>query len=769
MSSIATDLAGLLNEVRRPGDFCTFGTCEIFPPGLEVQGVGPIALPLLPAQAAELVGVAEPAPYGRGEQTLVDTDVRRTWQIDADQVRIRGRAWASTLEAIVARVAEGLGVTEPVTAALYKLLAYDEGGFFASHRDTEKIPGMFATLVIVLPSLYTGGELVVRHKDREARFDLRCPEPSEAAFAAFYADCRHEVLPVTSGCRLTLIYNLSRQGPGNLPRPPSYETEQNLLAALLRRWGEDKVRAGDHSPDKLIYPLEHAYTLASLSFEALKGADIAKAATLLAAAREADCELHLALLSIEESGSAEHTGGYRSYRRGGYDDEDDADNDEFEVIEVDHRSETLSDWRRPDGRDPGLGILPFDEAELSPPDALEDMAPDDENFHEATGNEGASFERSYRQAALVLWPSRGRLAVVNQAGLPATLPCLAALSAQWAASGEGRQSPLWAQAHELSGHMLASWPMEPRRPAKSPSDAATMLTLLSRLGDTARIDSFLADVSAAGVYGIGDNEGVVRAIRLLPRPRAVELLERIVAGNAATALDAASDLLGRAVANAAGQRELQPADLLPAATALVAALPADPARAPQAAPWRRPRSMEPGIVVDILTALGRIDSGLANAAAETVLAWPKTYGPDAVLVPAVLALGGSAGAEATAVVRLRTACLAHLHARIAAPLAPPRDWRRASTLTCTCRRCGELSRFLADPTREAWSFKAVQTDRSHLENTIAHSNCDLDLETLRRGSPHSLVCTKNQASYERRAQQRKKDLADLARIEDHRR
>jgi 2OG-Fe(II) oxygenase superfamily len=294
--------------------------------------------------------------------------VRRTWQIDADQVRIRGRAWASTLEAIVARVAEGLGVTEPVTAALYKLLACDEGGFFASHRDTEKMPGMFATLVIVLPSLYTGGELVVRHKDREARFDLRCPEPSEAAFAAFYADCRHEVLPVTSGCRLTLIYNLSRLGPGNLPRPPSYETEPNLLAALLRRWGEDKVRTGDHSPDKLIYPLEHAYTQASLSFEALKGADTAKTATLLAAAREADCELHLALLSIEESGSAEHTGGYRSYRRGGYDDEDDGDgdNDEFEVIEVVHRSETLSDWRRPDGGDPGLGILPFDEAERRP-------------------------------------------------------------------------------------------------------------------------------------------------------------------------------------------------------------------------------------------------------------------------------------------------------------------------------------------------------------------------------------------------------------------
>ena len=36
------------------------------------------------------------------------------------------------------------------------------------------------------------------------RLDLHPAEPSEVAFAAFYADCRHEVLPVTAGHRLTL-------------------------------------------------------------------------------------------------------------------------------------------------------------------------------------------------------------------------------------------------------------------------------------------------------------------------------------------------------------------------------------------------------------------------------------------------------------------------------------------------------------------------------------------------------------------------------------
>jgi hypothetical protein len=58
--------------------------------------------------------------------------------------------------------------------------------------------------------------------------------------------------------------------------------------------------------------------------------------------------------------------------------------------------------------------------------------------------------------------------------------------------------------------MLVSWSVGPRRTAKSPSDAGMLLTLLSRLGDMAHIGSFLAEVSAAGAYGRGDNEGVLQ-------------------------------------------------------------------------------------------------------------------------------------------------------------------------------------------------------------------------------------------------------------------
>jgi hypothetical protein len=761
MASLTTELADILHTVQRPGDFYTTGTIDIFVPRLEVAGVGPIALPLLPVQAQQLIAVAEQAPYGRGEATLVDPAVRRTWQIDPERVQISGRHWERTLEDIVARASIGLGVTGPVVADLYKLLVYDPGSFFVNHRDTEKAAGMFATLIIVLPSLYTGGALLVRHRDREARLDLSCPEPSQVAFAAFYADCVHGVLPITSGYRLALVYNLRRQGRDQRPEPPHYDTEQARVTALLQQWSAGKDAPEDDSPEKLLYPLEHAYTPAELAFEALKGADAAVAAVLVAAASAADCDLHLALVSIKESGSAEHTGYYGSRRRWGADE----DEEDFEVGEVYDRSETLSDWRRPDGSQPALGDLPFMEDELCPPDAFADLEPDEQYFHEATGNEGASFERTYRRAALVLWPRARRLAVLNQAGLAATLPYLGELTERWTESGEGPASPLWREAHELSAYMLRTWPGQggwyPGR-TEAPSDAATLLALLSRLQDTARIDAFL-NTLAAGAYSKGDNEAIVRAVSLLPPERAAVLLEHLIASHAATNLSACGDLLARSVAVWGPGRA---ADLSRAATALIEALPGDPAHTPQRDPWGRSRPVEPGCLVDLLTALGQINTALAERAADCILAWPQTYEPDAVLVPAVLGLTGQPAHQAVAATqRLRMAALEHLRARIAEPLEPPRDWVRENAIACSCAHCRELSRFLADPDRPRWTFKAPEAGRRHVEESIRQSGCDLDLMTDRRGRPYSLVCTKNQASYEQRAQQRQRDLAHLAQLE----
>ncbi len=190
-------LEKLLAGVRRPGDFVAQGTVETPMPRLEIEGAGVLSFPVPAAQIREVVAQARRAPYGRGGETILDESVRKVWQLPPAKVRIGGKAWESTFAQILATVQAGLGCADmEVAAEFYKLLVYDEGGFFKAHRDTEKAGGMFGTLVVVLPAAHRGGELVVRHAGREVVCDLAAEEVSEVRYAAFYADCEHEVRPI---------------------------------------------------------------------------------------------------------------------------------------------------------------------------------------------------------------------------------------------------------------------------------------------------------------------------------------------------------------------------------------------------------------------------------------------------------------------------------------------------------------------------------------------------------------------------------------------
>ena len=108
------------------------------------------------------------------------------------------------------------------------------------------------------------------------------------------------------------------------------------------------------------------------------------------------------------------------------------------------------------------------------------------------------------------------------------------------------------------------------------------------------------------------------------------------------------------------------------------------------------RRVDPGIVIDLLTGLSLIDPTLAERSVDHILAWPKTYDLDAVLIPAARTLVSAGTIQGMAAIdRLQAACVAHLRARIAEPLSPPTDWQPREhaplPLSALCRP-GPLSR-----------------------------------------------------------------------------
>ncbi len=95
-----------IGRVDRPGTFCTSGDLPLVMPGLEVDGLGPVRLPLGKTQARKLIKLCRQAPYGKGTETVVDTDVRRVWELNPEQFQLTNPKWDVVLPTIMGEVQE---------------------------------------------------------------------------------------------------------------------------------------------------------------------------------------------------------------------------------------------------------------------------------------------------------------------------------------------------------------------------------------------------------------------------------------------------------------------------------------------------------------------------------------------------------------------------------------------------------------------------------------------------------------------------------------
>ena len=500
-------LEKLLRSVDRPGDFCAHGRLFAPMPRLVVEDVGVVSFPVPEAQARALIETAERAPYGKGPETLVDAAVRDCWQIDGARVRLEGGAWPDTFARVLDAAATGLGCPGGrLEARLYKLLVYEPGGLFLPHRDTEKADGMIATLSLSLPSAGSGGELIVRHGGREVVVDMQAEEPSELAFAAFYADCTHEIRPVVEGHRLSLVFNLCLR-PGDRDTPPHAPDHRGQIDGVVQQlaeWSRD-----ESAPGKLVWLLDHEYSESGLSFAALKSSDAAVAHVLAPAAERAGCELYAAIVHVEEAGEATFEDGYAHGRRGrrrrygGGRDEDDAE--QMDIGEVFDYRHWFDGWADRDGGRPPFSEIPLAPGELLPPGALDDADPDWQRLHEASGNEGVSLERAYRRAALVIWPRAKTLDILASAGIERAV---AWVSEEIDRNGGGAGERIGG----LVSRLIDGWAPAPSGGGREARIG--MLELLCRTGDEARIERFLREVVLSSYRG-GENEALAAALTVI--------------------------------------------------------------------------------------------------------------------------------------------------------------------------------------------------------------------------------------------------------------
>jgi hypothetical protein len=143
--NVKLDLAAALDSIKGTGGFYAHFTLKSAAnPGLEIEGLRRFGMPLSEFDVKAIIAESGRAPYGKGTETLVNEDVRRTFDIDGARVKLRHPQWSTELDKMVTQACNQLGVpggTKAVEAQLYKLLVYDEGAMFKPHK--ESVPRLF--------------------------------------------------------------------------------------------------------------------------------------------------------------------------------------------------------------------------------------------------------------------------------------------------------------------------------------------------------------------------------------------------------------------------------------------------------------------------------------------------------------------------------------------------------------------------------------------------------------------------------------------------
>ncbi len=737
---------------------------------VQVTGHGPLTKPLTAAQAKHLHSLSQPSKFGHRERTLLDKAVRHSGEIDADDIELvpDSAGWTQLLE----QVSQALG-SGPLEAWMHKLLIYGAGQFFKPHQDTEKREGMVGTLVLIWPSAHIGGGLRVQHADQSATFASQHLQTEEIRWCAFYADCRHEVLPVEEGWRVALTYDLVV--PAKVRNAPVGAPNAALLDALRGQFNA----GGSNTLRPWVLMLDHEYTEHGLRWHLMKGEDRERVAALRAAADALGLTVHLALMEVQESWTAvtEYRG---RHQRGGAVQPD-------ELIE---RSASLDFWVDRDGRVGPHARLSIQESDT---ESFTETGPEhrvNEEYEGYMGNWGETLDYWYRRAALVIQSpaaaERSRFAL-DFSGALKDLRALARGAEdsrqQAAAQAQRVHDLLMRQVMSKGRKLLAAYAdiaavlpedeaaldlLHDFNPATFlPRDSRTLKVLLKGRGEDWLLQLIKAWGSPKDAWRQGLQFGMSVTHQEEEEDDDVDFGEDgdDVDDDVSVARSPYARLWPAKLPHFVGaclKAELTPTVVEALLESLwMLNLRQQDEQESRQSPAARKASQHARLqaVVELLQAFRAAPAPQAhlNHLREHVLGQPALY-PLTELAPLALAFGPEgASLKAEVMDALRTA--------LARPLRAEGDHSVADIeWTCRCADCKPVHAWAASPTAEAVILPMAQARRDHVERKLQDAGAPFKTETLRQGSPHKLKLQKPGQLHQQEAALRERWQRELQRL-----
>ena len=724
MNNIKEKILNSLKDVKGSGKFVTAHTVPFLFPGLEIAGIGEISYPINDVQAKALISMAHKAPFGKGSQTVLDNNVRSAWEINADKLTFNGKQWATFLDKILGDIKPELGIEDyAISAHLYKMLIYEKGDFFLQHKDSEKEKGMFGTLIIALPGRHTGGELVVSFDNKEEVINFaKDSNDYKISYAAFYADCDHEIKPVTAGYRVCLVYNLIQEKVGEKIEPATVETHAIQLANVIK----EQEQGSNTKP--YIVLLGHQYTPENFSEQSLKLNDRYKADILVRAAQKLEFYAKMCLVTSYLSGMPADSAGY-----------DDGDEDAA-MEEVYDESLDIEHWA--ESEVPAQNSVGFEEEDLITSFVLKDDEPIVKEATGYMGNYGPDLMHWYHYAAIVIWSKATNAQLLPLQNAASQLEWINYFNKNYS-----EVSNLETGAVELILSTGLNKNNSRQKPDYNPiagwiintKDETFFLRLPEQLCQT-----YFINIDAAHwlkLIAFYPAETTEKIFGLLTQNITLPVLAHL--------LSVVRSLL------TVGQY----ANLI---TAQMAKLPHYLSEISKNQADEKP-PINPNILSDVFYLEQQIphDEAWVNNMAAIITGYNQRNYINHIVTPAIIALPVLTSVAYKALL----ACKEYVELRVNNKPQPPTDWSRQLPVTTGDKRQWQvLKEFLESPQQQVFDYHVNQHERNEMEHAISRVVIDLRTETIRKGSPHTLRISKTQAAYHRQMKDWNEDVMLLEKI-----
>jgi hypothetical protein len=156
---------------------------------------------------------------------------------------------------------------------------------------------MFASLVVTLPSQFTGGSLQLQHAGEVKQIKMNPDSAFSTQLIAWYTDVVHAVEPIQSGYRLALSYNLIHAiAPSLRPALSTTSPHAKELRRVLTNWKKKQT------PQLIVYLFDHQYSSSNLLSAALKGKDAHVIRNLRAVAEPLGFRIYVANIQLHQIG-----------------------------------------------------------------------------------------------------------------------------------------------------------------------------------------------------------------------------------------------------------------------------------------------------------------------------------------------------------------------------------------------------------------------------------------------------------------------------------